>query len=77
MTIKINRYNLKEIKTVRITKKGTSRTIESDIDELLELNHYPEVDNIEILHQIRDLQKAIKTLCNNKDLEIELDFMEK
>lgn len=67
---------MKEIQTIRVRKKSTNRTIETNVDELLELKHYPEVGSDDTIYQVRDLQKAIQSLRNNKDLEIEIDFME-
>lgn len=77
MILKINRYNLKEVERIRITKANASKTLEIDVTELLDKQSFPEMDDgMQMISHIRDLQTAIAKLKNYKDLMIEIDFIE-
>lgn len=74
MTRHINRYLLQEIKSIRIRKKGTGKTVELLTTTLLQPSDGDEFNDIRILEDFQAFQSIIKRLSDKKDFEIELDF---
>lgn len=76
MTIRINRYNVNEIKTLRIQKAGLPKLVEIDVDSILNKDVYPEISNPEDFYDIIELQKILTRLRANKNINITFDIAE-
>jgi hypothetical protein len=74
MTKNINRYNINELTTLRIRKKGYGKTVELSSDTILQASDGDEFNDTRILKDFQDFQDVIKRLKGKKDFEIEFDF---
>jgi len=74
MTKSINRYNIKELTTLRIRKRGKYKTVELSADTLLNVSDGDDFNDTRILGDFQEFQAILKRLKEKKDFEIEFDF---
>lgn len=74
MTKNLNRYNINELTTIRIRKKGYGKTVELDANTLLRASDGDEFNDSRVLKDFQEFQDILKRLKDKKDFEIEFDF---
>ncbi|MBE7413363.1 MAG: hypothetical protein HS129_15100 [Leptospiraceae bacterium] len=75
MTVKFNRYGIREIRSLRIKKPKSEGYIEQPIGDLVSRSENPELnDDLQMIDRIRELQEAILRIQNYKNLEVEIEF---
>ena len=75
MTRNITRYNLSEIRRIRIARRGSDAVMDITPDKYVH-NPSKEMNDAETMHLINQLIGAIKDIKKHDDLAIELDFWE-
>ena len=72
MTKQLNRCLASELKTLRIRKKGSGKTIELDASTLLQVSDGDEFNDIRILNDFQEFQKCLARLKEKKTLKSNL-----
>ena len=79
MNMKLNRYNLKEIKKLRYTLKQDGKILELNLDKQLTVRdlYDPPYTPPEFIGHTHRLLHEIKALQESNQVEIEIEFEEK